>query len=59
MSDYTITYDAPSRRERIATACLMALLSVPDWDPGPTEAAKTAIRYADALIAELDDKAKP
>ena len=48
------------RRERIATACLSAFRSVPDWDPGPTEAAKAAIRYANALIAELDEReAKP
>jgi hypothetical protein len=44
------------RRERIATACLSALeigyLS-------PQHAAKDALRYADALIEEIDKEAKP
>ena len=45
-----------SQRERIATACLAALeigyLS-------PQHAAKDALRYADALIEEIDTEAKP
>jgi hypothetical protein len=44
------------RRERIATACLSALeigyLS-------PQHAAKDALRYADALIEEIDKEIKP
>jgi hypothetical protein len=47
---------ASDRRERIATACLSALeigyLS-------PQHAAKDALRYADAIIEEIDKEAKP
>ncbi len=48
------------RRERIATACLASLLTHDGWEYfTPNHAAKDAIRYADALIEELDKEAKP
>lgn len=46
-----------ARRERIATACLQGLLVGGPWSPEPSElrlAQKTAVMFADALIAELD-----
>jgi hypothetical protein len=48
-------HEAVTRRERIATACLQSMLSG-DWDvlPPSQAAAEWAVRYADALIAELD-----
>jgi hypothetical protein len=48
------------RRERIATACLASLLTHDGWEYfTPNHAAKDAIRYADALIEEIDKEAKP
>jgi hypothetical protein len=48
------------RRERIATACLAALLTHDGWErvsvPYLTQ---HAVGYADALIEELDREAKP
>lgn len=44
----------PSRRERIATAALQGLLLNPALRY--TDTAATAVRLADALIAELDKK---
>ncbi len=44
------------RRERIATACLAALLSDPDFNLNYEAAANFAMKYADALIEELDRK---
>ena len=49
-----------SRRERIATACLASLLTHDGWERASVPAmALHAIAYADALIDELDWKAKP
>jgi hypothetical protein len=49
-----------SRRERIATAFMAALLPQKGWDYlSPNHAAKDAIRYADALMGEIDKEAKP
>lgn len=45
---------APSRRERIATACLAGLLADPYACGLPTSYATEAVKYADAIIAELD-----
>ena len=42
------------RRERIATAALQGLLANPSQDTFPPDTARIAIKYADALIAELD-----
>jgi len=42
------------RRERIATAAMQGLLGNPQQDTFPPDTALIAIRYADALIAELD-----
>ena len=48
------------RRERIATACLASLLTHDGWEYfTPNHAAKDALRYADALIEEIDKEAKP
>lgn len=44
----------PTRRERIATACLTGLLADPKYDVTYATAAKDAVECADALIAELD-----
>jgi hypothetical protein len=46
------------RRERIATACLAGLLAHPSVDEGSDEMSVTAVRFADALIARLDEEAK-
>jgi hypothetical protein len=49
--------DARARRERIATKCLQGLLASEDEDMSfcsPEGAARAAVEYADALIAELD-----
>ena len=43
-----------ARRERIATAALQGLLANPSQDTFPPDTARIAIKYADALIAELD-----
>lgn len=57
MSEYTIMpVDEPmSRRDKIAILCLSAMLGKTrsDYNDGP-EVAREAVRYADALIAELD-----
>ena len=47
------------RRERIATALLAPMLLLPAWDSKCDEAARLAIRFADALIAELDKEPAP
>lgn len=48
------------RRERIATGFMAALLPQKGWDYlSPSHAAKDALRYADALIEELDKEIKP
>jgi hypothetical protein len=48
------------RRERIATACLASLLTHDGWEYfTPNHAARDALRYADALIEEIDKEAKP
>jgi hypothetical protein len=48
------------RRERIATAIMAALLPQKGWDYlSLKHAAKDALRYADALIEEIDKEAKP
>lgn len=47
------------RRERIATAAMQALVTNPairGWDH---EIATLAVKYADALIAELDREPQP
>jgi hypothetical protein len=45
------------RRERIATACLAGLLADPTMDG--FDLTDKAVRFADALIAQLDAEAKP
>ena len=47
------------RRERIATACLAGMLADSEFNLHWPEAVGTAIRYADALIAELDKGTTP
>jgi len=47
------------RRERIATACLAGMIASPARSGKFEEYAFYAIRYADALIEELDKEAKP
>ncbi len=48
------------RRERIATALMATLLPQKGFDYlSPNHAAKDALRYADALIEEIDKEAKP
>lgn len=44
------------RRERIATAALQGLLSNPQTKGWDHEIAARAVRYADALIAELNER---
>jgi hypothetical protein len=44
----------PSRRERIATALLQGMLANPDFRGTSRENVVSAVKYADALIAELD-----
>ena len=46
------------RRERIATAALQGLLAA-DFDYSTSALAERAVRYADALISELDKPVKP
>lgn len=58
--DAEITRLRADRRERIATAFMAALLPQKGWDYlGPIHAAKDALRYADALMGEIDKEAKP
>lgn len=48
------------RRERIATAALQGLLAYPETQGTVIDFAKMSVRYADALIAELDkEEGKP
>ena len=48
------------RRERIATACLAALLSHDGWERlSAPYLTQHAVGYADELINELDREAKP
>lgn len=55
-----ITRLRADRRERIATAFMAALLPQKGWEYfTPNHAAKYALRYADALIEEIDKEAKP
>lgn len=42
------------RRERIATACLVAIIGHDDGKSTIEQEAGAAVSYADALIAELD-----
>ena len=42
------------RRERIATAALHGLLANHHQDTFPPDTVRIAVKYADALIAELD-----
>lgn len=44
------------RRERIATAALQGMLSNPQTKGWDHEIAARAVRYADALIAELNER---
>lgn len=44
----------PSRRERIATACLAGFCASPSMAGSVEEQSRWAVRYADGLIAELD-----
>lgn len=48
----------PSRRERIATACLAGLLADPEVDGKNDALAKCALGFADALIAMLNRPTK-
>jgi hypothetical protein len=55
-----ITRLRADRRERIATAFMAAFLPQKGWDYlSPNHAAKDALRYADALIEEIDKESKP
>ena len=47
------------RRERIATAALQGMLSHPETQGSAIEFARMSIRYADALIAALDQEPQP
>ena len=47
------------RRERIATAALQGLLSNHRREGSISEAAEISVKYADALIAELDRESQP
>jgi hypothetical protein len=47
------------RRERIATGCLAVMLSLPERYPTHSDAARIAVSYSDALIAELDKETAP
>ena len=47
------------RRERIATGCLAVMLSLPERYPTHSDAARIAVSYSDALIAELDKEPAP
>lgn len=47
------------RRERIATAVMQGLLSNHRREGSISEAAEISIKYADALIAELDREPQP
>lgn len=48
------------RRERIATAALAGMLADRlTEEPAAVEYAKRAVKFADALIAELDKEVKP
>lgn len=44
----------PTRRERIATACLTGLLTDSEYDVTYAKAAEDAVQCADALIVALD-----
>jgi len=46
------------RRERIATGCLAVMLSLPDRITH-SDAARIAVSYSDALLAELDRETAP
>ena len=65
MSDFierhlgTIAANMPDRRERIATAALQGLMADSSRRVTPNDYAKVAVRFADALIAELDKEVKP
>jgi hypothetical protein len=43
-----------SRRDEFAKAAIQGMAANPEWDGPTTELAAQAVRYADALIAELD-----
>ena len=47
------------RRERIATACMAGMLADQTQNPTFTLLALSAVKCADALIAELDKEVKP
>ena len=47
------------RRERIATACMAALLTKYGVGPEDEKHSAYAVAFADALIAELDKEVKP
>jgi len=47
------------RRERIATACLVELIAWRGAAGNADELSAAAVKYADALIEELDKEAKP
>lgn len=60
LADGSLYGKLADRRERIATAFMAALLPQKGWDYlSPQHAAKDALRYADALIDEIDREAKP
>lgn len=42
-----------STREYIATACLQGMLADPEFIQSADDAARTAVSFADALLAEL------
>lgn len=56
---YIVSAGGLSKREYFAAMVLQGLLTDPDFSTGPKIAAETALRYADALIAELSKDATP
>jgi hypothetical protein len=55
---YEIRRLLPDRRERIATAAMVGLLRHTSLD-SPAFVAEHAVKYADALIAQLDEEPQP
>lgn len=53
-SPIVVSFNGKERRERIAVAAMRGILSDPAMGGGYEDFAKESVRYADALIAELD-----
>lgn len=48
-----------TKREYFAASALKGLLACPTFEAGPSRAAAAAVKYADALIAELSASPAP